>query len=106
MQGDFGAIFQHNKQVGGFLDWRMSFELVEANYNPIGFKSYAVTKWRLIASPYYWVADTKSDEYTVDLYKLYLDELVLLSRNQVIIDRNLSEKTNSWHDKRLEVKLA
>jgi hypothetical protein len=103
MNGEYGAIFQKGKQVGGFLNWNMSFGVEETTAASGQMKSYTVTRWRVVASPYYWTADTDGDVYTVDFYIYYEGMLLLASRNDVEIDRNLSEPVNRWIDKRLEI---
>jgi len=106
MNGDFGALFQNEKQVGGFLNWTMSFHLDETTRAMDRMRAYTVVKWRTAASPYYWTAETHGDVYTADFYLFYEGELLLVSRNEVLIDRDLSEKNNQWVDKRLELKLV
>lgn len=103
MNGDFGALFQDGDQIGGFLNWIMSFHLAETSTS--GMRSYTVTQWVTRAHPYYWVTYPRSNIFTADYYVYYEERLILVSRNLIKILYK-DEPLHRWIDESLEMKLA
>ena len=81
--GQIAVLYQDKKQVGGLRDWDCR---VVMNYTTVGgIKEYKPIK-RLNAQSYWLLEPVQDNEFDVEFYQIFNNDLILLDAGKVVID--------------------
>ena len=100
MQGNLGAFFLGNKQIGGFLYWTLDFETEEKIIKYDGdwpVKTIVKKGWQVIASGW-WLVETFHPEaiYKIKLYTEYAIYIgvgkITGIKEEILLDRLINKE--------------
>lgn len=101
MNGEIGALFQHDKQVGGVYNWSINLA-IDVSTNKELWYEYKVKK--VITAHSYWLVSVPADNcFEAKFYKKIKGQLVLMDDGMVVVDLPDTTTLNRVLDAPLEI---